>query len=606
MAKKKPVDKKKLVKWIVSGVCVLAALTGIYYYAIVYLLADYENMPYITFTYNLTMAEGQTEPEVTIDKVNANSLYPSRFRIPSELLGYKVTAIGEQAFSLCTRLIEVTMPDTIKYVGDGAFLNCTNLERIKFSSNIEYMGTDALTGTAYLNNQDDGFLYIGDVLYTYKGILPVGTHISYGSGTESNTIYLDENLTSLGAGLFKNQTGIVSADLPEALESIGSSAFENCSNLAAITIPDTVSSIGSRAFSNTYALQSVDLPSALSSLGEYAFNETGITGTIIIPETLQVVSAGAFNGANNLNSVIFSEGTKMIQEYSFAECTSLTNVSFSNTIEWIGIGAFRNDSSLSTMTMPKNSNFLVLAEELFMGCSNLESVFIYENVASIRKNAFRDATVFDSLIVLDESGRATSPSNVVMIPFDASSLGDYAFSGSGVSTVIIPSSISILNEGVFKNAINLTSVQFLASVGDNTGLTSVKSAAFEGCTSLTNLVLPNSVTAIGDSFLRNSGITSFTFPTGITTINEYSFAGCADLTSVTLPAGLVTIKSYAFQQCVGLTSLVIPASTMYIYDYAFIGSTNLTIYAEIATKPLNWKTNWNVDNLPVVWGYTPD
>lgn len=210
------------------------------------------------------------------------------------------------------------------------------------------------------------------------------------------------------------------------------------------------------------------------------------------------------------------------------------------------------------------------------------------------------------MIVLDENDQNTSPVNVVTIPLNATALGDFAFRESGLTSVVIPSTISTLSEGAFENAIHLSSVQFLPAEDELSGLLSVKSAVFAGCTSLTNLVLPDSVTTIGDSFLRDSGITTFTFPSGVSTINEYSFSGCANLTSVTLPTGLVTIKSYAFQDCDSLASIVIPASTMYIYDFAFIGSTGLTINAEIETKPLNWKTNWNVDNLPVVWGYTGD
>ncbi len=600
---KKPIDKKKLTKWIVSGVCVLAALTGIYYYAIVYLLADYENMAYITFTYNLSMEEGQTEPEVTINKVNASSNYPAKFRIPSELLGYKVTAIGEQAFSLCTRLTEVIMPETIEYIGDGAFLNCENLSKIRFSPNIEFIGTDALSGTAYLANQPDGFLYIGDSLYTYKGTLPAGTQVKSGTGSEPNTVYLDDSLTSVSSGLFKNQTGIVSVEFPDTLESIGSSVFENCTNLTSVVMPDSVTSIGSYAFLNTTSLTTIDLPASLEEMGVYAFQNSGIAGSITIPGSLTFVPVGAFLNNVNLETVIVSEGVQKIQDYAFQDCSSLESITFSSTVDWLGTGAFLNNTSLVSITMPKSSDFSVIGESLFMGNTSLETVYIYDNITSIRKNAFRGTTVFDSLIVLDDSDAPITAAHMVSIPSTVTAIGDFAFSQSGVSSVIIPAMVSTISEGLFEDAVNLATVDIQLPLFGNPRLLTVKSAAFSGCIALTSLVLPDSVTAIGDSFLRDSGITSFVFPSGITTINEYSFANCVDLASVTLPAGLITIKSYAFQECDAMTSLVIPASTMYIYDYAFIGSTGLTIYAEIATKPLNWKTNWNVDNLPVVWGY---
>ncbi len=603
---KKPVNKKKLTQWIVTGVCVLAALTGIYYYAIVYLLSDYENMPFITFSYNLAMREGQTEPEVTIDKINPSSSYPSHFRIPNKLLGYNVTGIGKQAFSLCTRLVEVTMPETIYYIGDGAFLNCESLEKINFSSNIEFIGTDALTGTAFLANQPDGFLYIGDSLYTYKGTLPAGTKVKFGTGTEANTVYLDGDLTSVGSGLFKNQTGIISAEFPETLESIGNSVFENCTNLTMVDIPGGVLSIGEYAFYNTANLASIVLPSSLSQMGINAFQGSGISGSITLPGTLTVVPTGAFRNNQNLESVIVSEGVEIIQDYAFEGCSSLENISFSSTVDWLGTGTFTNNISLVSIIMPKSEDFSVIGESIFMGNTSLETVFIYDNISAIRKNAFRGTTAFKSLILLDGDDAPITATNIVTIPSSVSAVGDYAFQGSGLSAVVIPSMVSTISEGVFQDAVNLSSVNIrLPSVG-NSRLVAVKSAAFSGCVSLTSLILPDSVKSIGDSFLSDSGITSFTFPSGITTINEFLFSGCADLASVTLPEGLITIKSYSFQECDSLTSLVIPASTMYIYDYAFIGSLGLTINAEIAAKPVNWKTNWNVDNLPVVWGYTGD
>ena len=84
--------------------------------------------------------------------------------------------------------------------------------------------------------------------------------------------------------------------------------------------------------------------------------------------------------------------------------------------------------------------------------------------------------------------------------------------------------------------------------------------AFNGCSRLTSLTLPASITRIGDyAFKDCSGLTSVTLPAGITEIGECAFYGCSGLTSLTLPAGLTQIDDYAFSECSGLTSIYVYA-----------------------------------------------
>ncbi|MCX5776007.1 MAG: leucine-rich repeat domain-containing protein [Firmicutes bacterium] len=600
---KKPLNKKKLIRGIIAGFLAACALTGIYYYAIVYLLADYGNMAYITFSYNLTLTEGQTEPEVTITRVNPSLDYPTNFRIPNQLLGYTVTAIGDQAFSLCDRLVKVTMPDTIKSIGAGAFLNCTKLATIDFSSTVDYIGTDALTGTAFLANKSNGLLYIGDVLYTYKGTLPAGTQIKPGSGSEANTVYLDEDVTYIGSGLFKNQTGIVSAEFPSQLLGVGDYVFQGCTNLSSVVLHDATESIGSYAFDGCTNLTALDFPQSLTTIGEYAFRNSGLTGTVTLPDAVTIIPTGTFLDNTGITEVHLPASLEKIQESAFSGCTSLASISFPESVNWIGTSAFQ-ETAFVDITLPKGEGFSVIAESLFYNCDNLQTVYIYENVTSIRTNAFFGTVDLTSMIVLDSSDTPKSLPNVVTLPNSLTALADYAFRYSGLPAVVIPMFVATINQGTFQYAAHLTSVTFLTPPVGNSRLTSIKPAAFEGCSSLTALVLPDTVTTIGDSFLSGTAITSFVFPSGVTTINEYSFSNCANLTSVILPHDLYTIKSYAFENCVGLTSIVIPLSTTFIYNYAFRGSTNLTINAEAASQPANWKEFWNFDNVPVVWGYT--
>ena len=123
-------------------------------------------------------------------------------------------------------------------------------------------------------------------------------------------------------------------------------------------------------------------------------------------------------------------------------------------------------------------------------------------------------------------------------------LGDYAFYGcSRLTNLILPSSV-----------------------------TEIGGAAFRGCSGLTNLTIPSSITSIAESTFRGcSGLTSLTIPSSVTEIGESAFNGCSGLTNLTIPSSVTKIGYYAFRGCSGLTSLTIPSSVTWIGGYAFSG-----------------------------------
>ena len=110
--------------------------------------------------------------------------------------------------------------------------------------------------------------------------------------------------------------------------------------------------------------------------------------------------------------------------------------------------------------------------------------------------------------------------------------------------------------------------------------------AFRGCSGLTSLTIPSSVTSIDWGAFRGcSGLTSLTIPSGVTSIGKNAFNGCSGLTSLTLPSSVTGIGWYAFKGCSRLTSLTIPSSVTWIGLEAFSGCSGLTsIY--VYTKKL--------------------
>ena len=109
-------------------------------------------------------------------------------------------------------------------------------------------------------------------------------------------------------------------------------------------------------------------------------------------------------------------------------------------------------------------------------------------------------------------------------------------------------------------------------------------AAFDGCSGLTSLTIPSSVTSIGEyAFNGCSGLTSLTIPSSVTSIGESAFYGCSGLTSLTIPSSVTSIGESAFFGCSGLTSFTIPSSVTSIGWGAFCGCSGLTsiyVYTE--------------------------
>ena len=162
------------------------------------------------------------------------------------------------------------------------------------------------------------------------------------------------------------------------------------------------------------------------------------------------------------------------------------------------------------------------------------------------------------------------------------SIGEKAFYNcSSLTSIVIPDSVTNIDNYAFSSCSSLTSV----TIGK--GLTSIGKGAFGSCKTLESIEIPNSVTSIGDS----------------------AFFDCDNLTSIVIPNSVTSIGNSVFSACSKLTSVVIPNSVISIGYEAFSNCPSLTIYCEAESKPSGWVSNWNCydfysnKNLPVVWGY---
>ena len=173
-------------------------------------------------------------------------------------------------------------------------------------------------------------------------------------------------------------------------------------------------------------------------------------------------------------------------------------------------------------------------------------------------------------------------------------IGDYAFSGcSSLTSLTLPSSVTLIGGHAFEKCSGLTSLTLPSSV------TSIGEFAFRYCSGLTSLTIPSGVTTIDYyAFADCRGLTSLTLPSSVTSIGGHAFAWCSGLTSLTLHSSVTSIGDYAFAWCSGLTSLTLPSSVTSIGGHAFescSGLTSLTLPSSVTER--DWSAFERCNNL---------
>ena len=229
-----------------------------------------------------------------------------------------VQSIDGTAFSGCSGLTSITIPNSVKSIGNGAFYNCYSASVI-IPDSLAFVGSLAFDGTAWLNNQPDGLVYAGLVAYKYKGTMPENTSIDIKEGT-----------TCICGGLFGSQNNLTSINLPKSVAYIGEGAFYGCIGLTSVNLPESVSFIGNSAFSGCRNLTSINLPDGISFIDVGAFSNCTNLTAIIIPKGLNFIEQNTFMLCSNLESIIFPENLDSIAVNAIWGCNNLKSVTSLN------------------------------------------------------------------------------------------------------------------------------------------------------------------------------------------------------------------------------------------------------------------------------------
>ena len=230
-----------------------------------------------------------------------------------------VTSIKGYAFSDCSGLTSITIPDSVTSIGYEAFRGCSGLTSITVAE-----------GNSKYHSQDNCIIETAS-----KTLI---------AGCKTSIIPDDGSVTSIGWYAFEGCSGLTSITIPDSVTSIGSYSFRDCSGLTSITIPDSVTSIGSQAFYNCSGLKSVTIGNSVTSIGGQVFYNCSGLKSVTIGNSVTSIGGNAFYNCSGLTSITIPESVTIIEDWAFLGCSNLTNVTFENTQGW------RYSSSSSAMS----------------------------------------------------------------------------------------------------------------------------------------------------------------------------------------------------------------------------------------------------------------
>jgi len=524
--------------------------------------------------------------------------------IPDTLGGYPVTAIASHAFLNCTKITSVILPDGITVIGESAFGYCSSLESINIPSNVTNIDSYAFRYCKKLESVTftSGALLVGNSAFSGCNAIrkvnapDIETWCNIGFGeiwsnpltcssnaklylngiAVTGTITVPGGVAAIPNGAFANQYDITDVYIPDSVTSIGDSAFSCCTGIESIIIPNNVTVIESDTFKNCIRLETVYLPDSIQKIQQYAFDNCSAIKKVHVPTLEAWLNINMpVNEANPLyyssNAVLLINGEPITGEVTIPKGTVL-----------IPAYTFRNCTGITKLSVPDTVN--TIKKGAFLNCVSTERVDITDLVkwCNITFENLESNPLYTSGAKLYINGKELSGKIVVPEGAEHIPAGTFAMH-TEITEIILPESVTAVGTRAFAGCSKLKSIQFghsvsAMSLGDKLYIY----LCFEGCYSL------ESITSSGDSgstgitgnCILNGNILLFgckgaIIPENTKTINTYAFYNCKGLTEIVIPDNVTTINKYAFSGCTDLKSLTLGQKLKSFDHTAFLGCTAL-------------------------------
>ncbi|MEG1998789.1 MAG: leucine-rich repeat domain-containing protein [Bacteroidales bacterium] len=358
--------------------------------------------------------------------ITSANILPS-ITINGKILPVKV--IKDRAFSNCTHLTSVTIPNSVTTIKNDAFSDCDELTTLTIPNSVTTICNRAFYNCIKLTSLiiPNSVTTIEDKAFAYcRGLL---------------SVTIPTSITTIGNRVFSSCEGLTTLIIPNSVTTIGDYAFFDCSGLTSVTIPNSVTTICDRAFSDCVRLTSVTIPNSVTTIQTMAFDKCrGITSFTVMPEnpnycdisgvlfnkaatiliaypigrlstsytipnSVITIGYNAFSGCPKLTSVIIPNTVTTIEDNAFASCEGLTTFAIPNLVTTIKDYTFFNCKGITSITIP--NTIKKVGGLAFYGCSGLTSINSFATTPPVAgRDAFRLITT--SIPVYVPKGSLTS------------------------------------------------------------------------------------------------------------------------------------------------------------------------------------------------------
>ncbi len=387
--------------------------------------------------------------------------------------------------------------------------------------------------------------------------------------------YNDLPVTRIGPNCFAHCSSLSNIEIPNSVTTIEYFAFYGCTALATLYLPENIKSLDNLAFSGCTNLTEINV----SNINKYYKSLAGVlfdknvtvllhfpigkkTSSYTIPNGVINIGKSAFRSCTSLEVVIIPNSVVDIGYNAFSGCVSLKTISIPDSVVSMGDGVFSGCTSLESVEI--GNGLQKMGTLVFYGCDSLENIVFPLGLATTLKPAAFEGSAFynneknwsdggfyvaDHLIEVKKESQG-----VFKIKEGTQYIGSYAFQDCVLTSVVIPNSLSVIEDEAFYNAtiekIEISDIGKWCEI-DFKGLNAnplMKGAVLcSDNTEVTDVIVPNGVTKISDfAFMNADSVSSIIVANTVTSIGEYSFSYCDSLESIVLPKGITSIGDNAF------------------------------------------------------------